>query len=234
MILILLTCILLLAFGIILVGYLYETTEGFQTNQSSDETDINTFMTTASEYLCPTYSMIQTEIMNQMTGSDEEKQTAANQQMVKSAGGTLFPCPPPNDAIAVPADIDIRIQRTSTFFTAELTKLKKNVTMALDCPSSSPTEGFADVCSSTQLEQRDASIKEAATKAAAETCVPPTSISPDDKLQLLKTRRDTLSRVMTAPTILQMLVKVKEDGENVQRLKQDALSGKLTPNCGIN
>lgn len=231
MVLILLSVLLVLAFGVICFGYLYETTEGFQINQSSDETDVNTFMTTASDYLCPTYTAIQTELMNQLSGSDEEKQAAALQQMVKSAEGPIFPCPPPNEAIAVPADIDLRIQRTATFFTKELSKLKRNVTMALDCP---PSEGFADVCSSAQLEQRDASLKEAATKAAVETCVPPTSISQDDKLQVLKTRRDTLSRVMLNPTLLQMLVKVKEDGEQIQQLKQDALSGTLTPNCGVN
>jgi len=235
MILTILGCVLLLAFGFILFGYLYETTEGFKINEPSDENDVNTFMTTASEYLCPSYTMIQTELMNQLSGSDEEKQAAANQQMVKSAGGALFPCPPPNEAIAVPADIDMRIQRTATFFTSELSKLKLNITKALDCPSpSSIKEEFTDVCSFDQLKQKEDSIKEAATKASAETCVAPTSLSPDDKSVILKTRRDALSRVMTNPSTLQMLVKVKDDGEDVQTLKQDALSGKLTPNCGVN
>jgi hypothetical protein len=231
MILILLGSILLLAFGFILFGYLYETTEGFQTNQPSDEADVTTFMTTASEYLCPSFTLIQTELSNEMSGTDEEKQAAALQQMVKSAGGPLFPCPPPNEAIAVPADIDTRIQRTATFFTSELSKLKTKVAKALDCPAK---EGFVNVCSSDQLKQKEDVLKEAAAKAAAETCVAPTSISSDTKVTLLKTRRDTLSRVMTNPSTLQMLVKVKEDGETVQTLKQDALSGKLTPNCGIN
>ena len=231
MILILLGSILLLAFGFIVFGYLYEITEGFQTNQPSDEEDITTFMTTASEYLCPSFTFIQTELSNELSGTDEEKQAAALQQMVKSSGGPLFPCPPPNEAIAVPADIDTRIQRTATFFTSELSKLKLKVTKALDCPAK---EGFANVCSDTQLKQKDDALKEAASKAAAETCVAPTSISSEDKIQVLKTRRDALSRVMTNPSTLQMLVKVKEDGESVQKLKEDALSGKLTPNCGVN
>ena len=230
MILILLGSILLLAFGFILFGYLYETTEGFQINEPSDESDVNTFMTTASEYLCPSFTFIQSELSNELSGADEEKHAAALQQMVKSAGGPLFPCPPPNEAIAVPADIDTRIQRTATFFTSELSKLKTKVTKALDCPAK---EGFADVCSDTQLKEKENTIKEAATKAAAQSCVAPTSISAEDKGQILKTRRDTLSRVMTNPSTLQMLVKVKEDGESVQKLKEDAISGKLTPNCGV-
>ncbi len=230
MVLILLGCLLLLALSIIGIAYLYEQTEGFQTKQPSDESDVNTFMTTASEYLCPTYTVIQTELMNGLSGTDEEKQATALRQMVSSAGGPLFPCPPPNEAIAVPADIEQRIQRTARFFTSELSKLKMNITKALDCPAK---EGFADVCSDTQLKQKDDAIKDAATKAAAETCVAPSSLSPEDINQLLKTRRDTLSRVMTNQQLLETLVKLKEDGESVQQLKQDALSGNLTPNCGV-
>lgn len=231
MIILYLGCILLLAFGIIGIAYLYEQTEGFQTKTSSDEEDINTFMTTTSEYICPTYTMIQSELSNEMSGSDDEKRAAALQKMVASAGGPLFPCPPPNEAIAVPADIDSRIQRTATLFTSELKKLRDQITKALDCPSFK--EAFADVCTEAQLNQRQEKLQEAAVKAATETCVAPTALSQLDKEMLLKTRRETLSRVLTNESVLQMLVKVKEDGEAVQKLKQDALAGKLTPNCGV-
>ena len=231
MILYYLTAILLLACAGFGIAYLVHTREGFQTNPSSNEEDINTFMTTASEYICPTYTMIQSELSNELSGSEEEKQAAALQKMVASAGGPLFPCPPPNEALAVPADIDSRIQRTATFFTSELAKLRTQITKALDCPSFK--EAFADICTDAQLKQRQEKLQEAAAKSATESCVAPTALSKSDQEILLKTRRETLSRVLTNETVLQMLVKVKEDGEAVQKLKQDALAGKLTPNCGV-
>lgn len=222
--------ILCLALAIIGIGYLIETTEGFQSNQQSNESDINTFMTTASEYLCPTYQTIQSELSNTLSGTDEEKQSTALKQMVQSAGGPLFPCPPPNEAIAVPADIDTRIQRTATFFQSELGKLRSKITMALDCPK---FEGFQTICTEEELNKRKETLQEAAATEAIQSCVAPSSLSPADKELLLKTRRDTLSRVLTNESVLQMLVKVKDDGEAVQKLKQDALAGKLTPNCGV-
>ncbi len=231
MILIWLTIVLVLALAGFGLAYLFQTTEGFTTKESSDESDVNTFMTTASEYICPTFQMIQTEVSNELSGSDEEKQAAALQKMVASAGGPLFPCPPPNEAIAVPADIDTRIQRTATFFTSELAKLRGNITKALDCPSFK--EAFTNICTDAQLKERQDKLQEAAAKSATESCVAPTSLSQTDKGLLLNTRRETLSRVLTNETTLQMLVKVKDDGEAVQKLKQDALAGKLTPNCGV-
>lgn len=230
MILILLGLVLLLAFSCIGIGYLIEYTEGFQTNQSSNETDVNTFMTTASDYICPTFTLIQTELSNELSGTEEEKKSVALQQMAQSAGGPLFPCPPPNEAIAVPADIDKRIQRTTIFFSSELSKLRAKVTNALDC---SKLEGFQSICTEADLKKRQDTLQEAAGSASAETCVAPTSLSQKDKELLIKTRRDTLSRVLTDSTVLQRLVKVKEDGEAIQKIKQDALAGNLTPNCGV-
>ena len=71
MIIILLASILCLALAIIGIGYFIESHEGFQSNQSSNESDITTFMTTASEYLCPTYETIQSELSNELSGTDE-------------------------------------------------------------------------------------------------------------------------------------------------------------------
>ena len=230
MLIILLAGILCLALAIIGIGYFIESHEGFQSNQPSNESDIHTFMTTASEYLCPTYETIQSELSNELSGTDEEKQDKALQQMVQSAGGPLFPCPPPNEGLAVPADIDTRIQRTATFFQSELGKLRSKITQALDCPK---LEGFQSICTEAELKKRQETLQEAAATEATKTCVAPTSLSPDDKELLLKTRRETLSRVLTNETVLQMLVKVRDDGEAIKQLKQDALAGKLTPNCGV-
>lgn len=221
---------LLFALAVIGIGYLIEMKEGFQSNEPSNESDIHTFMTTASEYLCPTYQTIQSELSNELSGTDEEKQDKALHQMIQSAGGPLFPCPPPNEAAAVPADIDTRIQRTATFFQSELGKLRSKITKALDCPK---LEGFQTICTETELKQRQEKLQEAAATEASKTCVAPTSLSPADKELILKTRRETLSRVLTNESILQMLVKVRDDGEAIKQIKQDALAGKLTPNCGV-
>ena len=237
--------IILIGFVIHLLGQFLQQTqahpiESFETVDDVYSQQITTFMTATSEILCPTYKFIIEERAREQSGSEEEKRLAAEKGLLKQAGGTLFPCPPPNDPLAVPADITDRIQRTIQYFQTEIQTLLKNVEASLDCPtegfqsgSSSYYEHFQDICSADQLALKKQTVEEAAAQDAAKACVAPQDLTPPQKTEILKRRADALARLLTQKEVATQLAKIKQGTEEVVSLKKRALAGELVPNCPV-
>lgn len=238
-ILIAILLILLLANAL---GALANTTEGFQDEIPVYTQEINTYMTTAGDILCPVYRFLQEDLAKDKQGSDKEKKDAAELEMVKAAGGALFPCPAPQEALGVPADIDKRIQRTIDYFLKGMKSIQDKVQASLDCPPAASTkegfeagfnyyENFQDICSPADLEARKKQQAEEAIKAAAKACIAPQDISPAQRQQLLKMRVDALSRIMTAKETATRLALTKQNFLELQSLQRRIENGELISNC---
>ena len=214
-------------------------TEPFRAIDDVYNEQITSFMTAASDILCPTYQFIQEEKAREKSGSEEEKRIAVIKDMVRAAGGALFPCPPPNDPLAVPADIDTRIQRTIQYFQTEIQTLLKNVQASLDCPTEGfqPTQNyyeyFQDICSADQLALKKQTVQEAAAESAAKECVAPQDLTLEQRTEVLKRRADVLTRLLTQKEVATQLAKIKQGSEEVKSLKKRALAGELVPNCPL-
>ena len=226
-----------------LIGSFLRSTQQVEPFRALDDVyteQITSFMTAASDILCPTYQFIQEEKAREKTGSEEEKRLAATKDMTQTAGGALFPCPPPDDPLAVPADIDTRIQRTIQYFQTEIQSLLKNVQSSLDCPTegfqsrtSSYYEHFQDICSADQLALKKQTVEQVAAEAAAQTCMAPQDLTLEQRIEVLKRRADVLTRLLTQKEVATQLAKIKQDSLEVKSLKKRALAGELVPNCPL-
>ncbi len=220
------------------------TIEPFETIGDVYSEQITTFMTATSEILCPTYDFIQEEMAREKQGSEDEKKAAALKDMTKAAGGALFPCPPPSDPLAVPPNIDSRIQTTIKYFQTEIETMMKKVQESLDCPTEGFTaanrenslsyyEHFQDICSADQLALKKQTVEEAAAASAAKECVAPQDVTPEQRMEILKRRADALARLLTQKEVAQQLAKIKQGTEEAKSLKKRALAGELVPNCPL-
>jgi hypothetical protein len=235
---IILTLLLLNAIG----AFWNIPTEGFQDEITAYTQEINTYMTTAGDILCPVYRFLQEDLAKDKPGSEKEKKDAAELEMVKAAGGALFPCPAPEEALAVPADIDLRIQRTMDYFLKGMKSIQDKVQAALDCPPTASAkegfeasfnyyENFQDICSPADLEARKKQQAEEAIKAAAKACIAPQDISLEQKQKLLKMRVDTLARIMTKKETATRLALTKQNFLELQSLQRRIENGDLISNC---
>jgi len=230
---------ILLSISILYLGILLFSKEGFvniSSQEMTDDQEITAFMTTASEYICPTYDTVLEESMKEFNGSDEEKRKLANQKLTKDAQGALFPCPPPDDPLAVPADIDERIKRTITFFNAQISSINKKVESSLGCPSSGFEDfvepfAMANVCREEDLEIRERKIAEDASISAANRCVASRDLKVTQRKEILAARKTALVRVMTDKTISQALAKLKGDTQELKEFKRSLMEGKVMSNC---
>lgn len=204
-----------------------------------DDQEITAFMTTASEYICPTYDTVMEEVMKDFNGSDEDRRVLANQKLSKEAQGTLFPCPPPADPIAVPADIDERIKRTLRYFNEQIIIIKKKVESSLGCPKNSGfqdySEPFAaasvDICREEDLKIREKHMAEEASISAANKCIAARDLELKQRIEILAARKKSLVRVMTDKSILEALAKLKGETQELIEFKKSLLEGKVTSNC---
>jgi hypothetical protein len=224
---------------LVYIGTILFTKEGFvnpSPQEITDDQEISAFMTTASEYICPTYDTVLEENMKEFNGSDEEKRRLANEKLTKDAQGALFPCPPPNDPLAVPADIDERIKRTLKFFNTQIASINKKIESSLGCPSSG-FEDFvepfatANVCREEDLQIRERKIAEDATISAATRCVASRDLKETQRKEILAARKTALVRVMTDKSISQALAKLKGDTQELKEFKKSLMEGKVKSNC---
>jgi hypothetical protein len=231
---------ILLSISILYLGILLFSKEGFVNppqQEFADDQEITAFMTTASEYICPTYEIVIEESMNEFNGTDDEKRKLANQALVKKAQGALFPCPPPNDPLAVPADIDVRIKRTLTYFNTEISSINKKLESALGCPTSSGFEDFVkpfaspNVCGEEDLKIREKHLAEEASISAANRCVASRDLERTQRKMILAARKKALVRVMTDKAISEALAKLKGDTQELKEFKKSLLEGKVKSNC---
>lgn len=240
---ILIGCLLLAL--LIGLAILASRTEGFTNEDPSAAraNEITGFMTTASEVLCPAFKGILDDKMNFLEGTPSEKLEKAMVETVKEAGGTLFPCPPPDNPLAVPSDIEDRTNRMMTYVQTQLNKGLTTIKESLDCKGvAKTTEGFwssvldhlapfEDICTSQQLSERQADAKEQAAKAAAQSCVAPQDVSPELKTQLLNQRADAIQRVMAKPETAILLAQIKTAYQELVSLKNRAQSGMIQSSC---
>jgi hypothetical protein len=245
MILRILVWIVLVILLVNLIGLFLQSTQQVEPFRALDDVyteQITSFMTAASEILCPTYQFIQEEKAKEKTGSEEEKRLAATKDMTEKAGGALFPCPPPDDPLAVPADIDTRIQRSIQYFQTEIQSLLKNVQASLDCPtegfqsantSHTYYEHFQDICSADQLALKKQTVEQVAAESAAKECTAPQDLTLEQRIEVLKRRADVLARLLTQKEVATQLAKIKQGSEEVKSLKKRALAGELIPNCPL-
>ena len=231
---------ILLSVGILYLGTVLFSKEGFVNapeKEIADDQQITSFMTTASEYICPTYEIVLEESMNEFKGSEDEKRKLANQKLTKDAQGALFPCPPPNDPVTVPADIDARITRTLTYFNTQISSINKKLEASLGCPTSSGFEDFVkpfappNVCREEDVKVREKHLAEEASISAAKRCVASRDLNLKQRNEILTVRKKALARVMTDKTISEALAKLKVGTQELKEFKKNLLEGKVKSNC---
>lgn len=239
---ILIGCILLVVLIVLVV--LASTKEGFQadTPEAAKSQEITSFMTTASEVLCPPLKAIIEDKQIDYEGSSSEKLEKAMLATTKEAGGTLFPCPPPDNPLAVPADIEDRLNRTLTYIQTQINTSLSKIKESLDCKGVAVTEGFwsttldhlepfQDVCTAQQLTEKQADAKEQAAKAAAQSCVAPQDVTPQLGLQILNQRADALARVMGKEETPILMAQIQTGYQELKSLKNRAQSGMIQSSC---
>jgi hypothetical protein len=231
---------ILLSVGILYLGTVLFSKEGFVNPSDKtmpDDKQITAFMTTASEYICPTYEIVIEDSMKEFNGSDDEKRKLANEKLAKDAQGALFPCPPPNDPVAVPADIDARITRTLTYFNTQITSINKKLESALGCPTSSGFEDFVkpfappNVCREEDVKVREKHLAEEASISAANRCVASRDLEQNQRKMILAGRKKALARVMTDKAISEALAKLKVGTQELKEFKKNLVEGKVKSNC---
>jgi hypothetical protein len=218
---------------IVLLTYIWASSlqptlaEGFEVKKIQEEIELDDYLNRASDALCPTYNRFITEtsasfnLDTPTVPPTEDMKKKAAISLVEQAGGPLFPCPIPEDPLATPADIGERISRSITFFDTTLKKLVSQIDSAL---SNCPKEGFQDICTKDQ-------IKERALSAAAAKCILPTDIPIEDKLTILKTRKEAIARILDAPRTKPMLDSIRKNITTLETFKKKAMDGDLTMNC---
>jgi hypothetical protein len=226
--------------------YFASNKEGFTTEDpaATKATEITSFMTTASEVLCPAFKgILDDKMTSYQEGSPAEKLEKAMLEAVKEAGGTLFPCPPPDDPLAVPADIEGRTNRMLTYVQTQLNTGLTKIKESLDCKGAAKvSEGFwstvldhlapfEDICTPQQLSDKQEVAKDEAAKAAVQACIAPQDVSPELRLQLLNQRSEALSRVMANPKTAILLADIKTAYQELQSLKNRAQSGMIQSSC---
>jgi hypothetical protein len=233
----------ILLLGILWLVNFASLKEGFQADTPSraKAEEITAFMTIASEALCPSLKGIVEDKQIDYEGSPSEKLEKALVATTKEAGGALFPCPPPDNPLAVPADIEDRLKRTMTYVQTQLNSALSNIKASLDCKGV-VTEGFwsttldhlepfQDVCTTQQLTEKQAVAKEEAAKAAAKSCVAPQDVSPQLGLQILNQRADSLARVMGDSKTPILMAQIDTGYKELQSLKNRAQSGMIQSSC---
>lgn len=150
--------------------------------------------------------------------------------------------PTPDNPLAVPADIEDRLNRTLTYVQTQLNTALTNIKESLDCKGAAVTQGFwsttldhlepfEDVCTTQQLSDKQADAKEQAAKAAAQSCVAPQDVTPQLGLQILNQRADALNRVMGKEETPILMAQIDTAYKELQSLKNRAQSGMIQSSC---
>ncbi len=219
--------------------------EAFQgdTTIAVKSNEITGFMTTASEVLCPAFKGILEDRMTDYEGTPSEKLEKAMVSLTKEAKGTLFPCPPPGDPLAVPSDIEDRTNRTITFVQTKLNEALTTIRESLDCKGAAQTtegfsspllanlEAFQDVCTPQQLSDKQTVAKEEAAKAATQACIAPQDIPPQEKARMLEQRASALARVLGKQENAILLADIRTTYNELVSLKNRAQNGMISSSC---
>ena len=218
--------ITLLFIALFLVASIVIIKEPFENQEQDPAADLQQVMTFFSENLCPVYKVIVDDLKTQAEGSEAEKNTAADLEIQKGAGGTVFPCPPPADPVQIPADIDLKIQRTVFFFEKRLVAMKEQLTSALGT-----CQGFEDMATRVCAPPLGQTRSPPPPQPSEKDCKPVHTLAPEDRLAVIKARHATLTAIAEQKPILASLAKIKADSTELLELKRKAESGELSSSC---
>lgn len=204
--------------------------EPFENMEQPLEQKIQESMTVFSDILCPVYKILVDDLKAQKEGSESEKNTAAHLEIQTMAGGTVFPCPPPADPVQIPADIDLKIQRTVFFFQKKVESMKEQLTKALGTCVDIKIEGFENAATRVCAPPLGQS-KSPPPLSNPENCIPPSDITPEQRKTIIEARYNTLATVVNQKDIINALAKVKADSTELLELKRKGEAGELASSC---
>lgn len=223
--------ILLALFGILMVLTYMATTkqykEGFEgENKSQDQSqEITEVITLLNDTLCPVYKILLDDLTSDPMSATTPQE--ANQQIEKAAGGKLFPCPPPADPIQLSATIDLDLQRTINYYDTKLQEMVDTTTKALTTCATA-TEGFQTMGVCPPPFGKTTSPPP---PPKPQSCVDPSTLTEEDKKQILKQRTISLAKVLSQEENSMKLAKIKKNTQELMELKQKAERGELQPSC---
>jgi hypothetical protein len=196
---------------------------------SSSDKDVTGAITTVSEVICPSFEDVIQLAMQDKQGTEDEKRKQAIRDLTKEAAKPLFPCPPPDDPLQIPADIGDRMIYTVDFLYKKLSKAKSDIDSSLStCPSS----GFQDMCTPDQEELKQKKQEEE----AAASCISSANIKPEDRDAILKARLVSINKGINGTlregiSFTDGLANVRQMAINLKQTKAKAESGKIENNC---
>jgi hypothetical protein len=190
-----------------------QSKEGFENKDSSEITEVITLL---NDTLCPVYKIMLDDLTSDPTNPIPSQ--AAHAKLEKAAGGKLFPCPPPADPVQLSATLDLDLQRTINYYDTKLQEMLDTTTKALT--TCATAEGFVDVCPSS-----------APPPPKPQSCVDPSSLSPEDHAAILKQRSISLAKVLSQEENSTKIARIKKNTKELMELKQKAERGELQPAC---
>lgn len=211
--------------------------EPFETQDDQYTKEINTTITLMSDTICPVYKLMVDDMKNdKMYAADESgnsrqirTEEQAKQAVVvdleKEAGGSLFVCPPPEDPIQLPADIDVRTERTLRFFLKKIESIKKFLLESMNKCG----EGFEDICMPPPGETK--SPPPPTPPKQPQGCTDVSAVTPAVKSSILEARNRALQNLLKKEGLADLIAKVKADGQDLLETKRKAEAGELKPNC---
>ena len=222
---------------LVLVVLAWRVKEGFQDPAIDRAGELTSNMTLVSEALCPSFKGIVDDAKTNFPDVPEDQREAkALQALTEEAKGPLFPCPPPNDPYAVPADIGERVRRSTTFIQTKINKGLQDIKISLNCKvegfkssSVDHLEAFQDVCTAKQLEERKAQEQ----KESSQNCIAPQDLTPETKAYILNTRADALASFLNEPKTAILFAQINQSYQELQSIKNRAQSGTLGSSCPV-
>jgi hypothetical protein len=234
-------CVILLI--LVFIEYFFYTSyEYFLNDSTNEEKQLNAYMTTLSEILCPATLHIMEESTSKynLQGTTAEKEKKALELLALDAGGPVFSCPVPNDPVNIPVNINIRITNSVGYLYKKINRAINKIQKALRCEKDDDTdEGFedADPTDSTDPTKNQGdvvSVKESVAKESVkESTVPPQTIK-EDRMSILKNRLAILDGIMKNGDALLLLGKIRNMTAELFAIKKAAEENKIQPTCTKN
>jgi hypothetical protein len=197
--------------------------EPFATEEELLRKEINTVITIFNDTLCPVNKIIIDDYKAE-AGTLE----AATEKLKNEVGGTVFPCPPPDNPIQLPADIDKQIQRTLDFFSKKVKNMKETLLKTLNsCGNIEGFEATKNICPPPlgQSKSPPPPFKQ--------DCIDISEISDESVIPILKARLQVLSNLIKDKKIAETIASLQSDTAELLTSKKKAESGELRPNCPV-
>lgn len=217
---------------VLLLSFVLIVREPFATEEDDLRKEINTVITIFNDTLCPANKIIIDDFKNEVEGSESEKLATATEKLKMEAGGTLFPCPPPDNPLQLPADIDKQIQRSLVFFSKKLKSMKESLQQTLaSCDKKVSIEGFESTVNVCPPPLGKSSSPPPSPPKPD--CIPVSEISTESVIPILKARAQVLSNLIKDNQVAETVAAIQADTTDLLTLKKRAESGDLRPSCPL-